>query len=78
MIHFQPNLSDGVYVGKQSYWREGEQRGWTNIAQHVTYRRYLRFYPDNLVIVVCSAEEPKFIMRKIFSNDTGYKRIITN
>ncbi|CBY23467.1 unnamed protein product [Oikopleura dioica] len=69
----KPNLSDGVYVGKQSYWREGEQRGWTNITQHVTYRRYLRFFPDNYIVVVCSAEEPKFIMRKIFSNANGLK-----
>lgn len=52
---------NGCYIGKITYFRHGENsfqdqfhRPWHLVA----YYRYLRFFPDGLVLVLTSSDEP--------------------
>lgn len=55
-LHF-----NGCYIGKTSYLRHGEnsfQDQFYKPWHLVVYYRYLRFFPDGIVLVLTSAEEP--------------------
>ncbi|KAF5284489.1 hypothetical protein FQA39_LY17024 [Lamprigera yunnana] len=68
---------NGCYIGKTSYIRSGENsfqdqfyRPWHIVA----YYRYLRFFPDGLVLILTSSEEPSVcvgqLKYKTFKNPT--------
>ena len=69
----RPNISEGLYVAHQSYWREGAayatRGGWGFAQQHVNYRRYTRFLPDKRIFTYTSADEPRQVLRKVMSHD---------
>ena len=52
-------MTNGIYVGKQSYWREGDASatGWGNVVQFVVYRRYVRFYADKRAVDLLSVSD---------------------
>ncbi|TIB61312.1 hypothetical protein E3P77_04040 [Wallemia ichthyophaga] len=50
---------DGVYISICRYLRHGEsESAWTTFTQLVTFYRYLRFFPDGLVISWLSTDVP--------------------
>ena len=67
-------MTNGIYVGKQSYWREGDASatGWGNVVQFVVYRRYVRFYADKRAVDLLSVSDvPLARRRQIDLTDTG-------
>lgn len=78
-LHF-----NGCYIGKTTYIRHGENnfqdqfyRPWHLVA----YYRYLRFFPEGLVLVLTSSEEPAQCVSQMKSRNarspilTGYYRL---
>ena len=69
----RPDISEGLYVALESYWREGEmsanKSGWGAAQQHVIYRKYIRFLPNKQLFIHCSADNPKSILRKLMGPD---------
>jgi hypothetical protein len=54
---------DGVYISGNSYVRKGQTEGsYHQPLFKVNYWRYLRFFGDGRVVVVCSPEKPKVIV----------------
>jgi len=59
----QPHLHFcGCYIGRASYIRAGEPNGYQDSSyrpwQMVHYYRYLRFFPEGVLLMLTSAEEP--------------------
>ncbi|CAM4761420.1 unnamed protein product [Rotaria magnacalcarata] len=52
---------NGVYISRTSYIRQGEQSLDTFYSPWhlVEYYRYMRFFPDGIVVIYTSAEEPR-------------------
>ena len=69
----RPDISEGLYVALESYWREGEmsanKSGWGAAQQHVIYRKYIRFLPNKQLFIHCSPDNPKTILRKLMGPD---------
>ena len=69
----RPDISEGLYVALESYWREGEmsanKSGWGAAQQHVIYRKYIRFLPNKQLFIHCSPDNPKTILRKLMGQD---------
>ncbi|KAH9479358.1 F-box protein pof7 [Psilocybe cubensis] len=55
----QPRLRlDGVYIATCHYVRPGlSENSWVNTSHLITYHRYLRFYPNGLVLSLLANEE---------------------
>ena len=69
----RPNISEGLYVAHQSYWREGAgyvtRGGWGVEQQHVNYRRYIRFLPGKRLFIYCSPDRPRQVLQKVMGHD---------
>ncbi|KAL0576269.1 hypothetical protein V5O48_005713 [Marasmius crinis-equi] len=49
---------DGVYIAVCHYVRQGlHENSWVNLSHFITYRRYLRFYPNGQVLSLLTNEE---------------------
>ncbi|KAF8630167.1 hypothetical protein AX15_003112 [Amanita polypyramis BW_CC] len=57
----QPRVrSDGVYIAICHYVRPGlSENHWVNISHLITYHRYLRFFPNGMVLSLLTNEEMK-------------------
>ncbi|XP_037079401.1 F-box only protein 9-like, partial [Pollicipes pollicipes] len=59
----------GCYVGRASYIRSGENNGYQDSSYRpwhiVHYQRYLRFFPDGVVLMLTSADEPVLSMPQL-------------
>ncbi|KAF9266943.1 hypothetical protein L218DRAFT_956035 [Marasmius fiardii PR-910] len=50
--------TDGVYIAVCHYIRNGlSENSWVNLSHFITYRRYLRFYPNGQVLSLLTNEE---------------------
>ncbi|XP_072354697.1 F-box only protein 9 isoform X4 [Scyliorhinus torazame] len=58
---------DGVYINKTTYIRQGEESldGFYRAWHQVEYYRYLRFFPDNQVMMLTTPEDPQSIIPRL-------------
>ncbi|KAK7485684.1 hypothetical protein BaRGS_00023133 [Batillaria attramentaria] len=66
----RPHLMfNGCYISRATYVRQGEQ-GMDNFYRPfhmVAYYRYIRFFPDGSMLMMCSPEEPTLVIPKLRS-----------
>ncbi|XP_040205755.1 F-box only protein 9 isoform X1 [Rana temporaria] len=62
---------DGVYIGKTTYIRQGEQSldGFYRAWHQVEYYRYMRFFPDGQIIMMTTPEEPQTFVPRLRSKN---------
>lgn len=62
-------LFNGCYISRATYVRQGEQGVDTFYRpfQVVAYYRFLRFFPEGSVLMMCSPEEPSVVVPKLSS-----------
>lgn len=69
---------DGVYISKTTYIRQGEQSldGFYRAWHQVEYYRYIRFFPDGLVMMLTTPEEPQSIVPRLRTRNTRTDAIL--
>lgn len=70
---------NGSYISKTEYFRLGEnsfQDSAYKPVHHVEYYRYLRFFPDGIVLMFTTADEPLIGVRRLKSRDPKRKEIL--
>lgn len=62
-------LFNGCYISRSTYVRQGEQGmdSFYRPFHMVAYYRYLRFFPDGSVLMMCSPDEPVVVLPKLRS-----------
>ena len=49
---------DGVYIAVCRYLRPGlSDNAWVNVTHEITYHRYLRFFPDGIVVSLLTSDQ---------------------
>ncbi|KXJ29333.1 F-box only protein 9 [Exaiptasia diaphana] len=81
MFITKPHIwTQGVYISKTSYVRQGEQIQDLWSLHLVTYYRYIRFFNNGSVIVFTTPEEPQYIVPRLnqsgLSLRYGYYKVI--
>lgn len=70
---------NGCYISKTEYFRLGEnsfQDSAYKPLHHVEYYRYLRFFPDGVVLMFTTADEPVIGVRRLKSREPKKKEIM--
>lgn len=70
---------NGCYISKTEYFRLGEnsfQDSAYKPVHHVEYYRYLRFFPDGIVLMFTTADEPLIGVRRLKSRDPKRKEVL--
>lgn len=72
-IHRPHVVFNGVYISKASYVRQGEQSldAFYSPWHLVEYFRYIRFFPDGMVMTYTSADEPRAAVARLKSRYTS-------
>ncbi|XP_076457204.1 F-box only protein 9-like [Babylonia areolata] len=62
-------LFNGCYISRATYMRQGEQSvdSFYRPFHMVAYYRFLRFFPEGCVLMMCSPEEPGVVVPKLSS-----------
>lgn len=69
---------DGVYISRVSYIRQGEQSldGFYSPWHLVEYFRYLRFFPDGLVMMLTTPDDPQSIVSRLRTKHTRIDAVL--
>lgn len=72
-IHRPHVVFNGVYISRATYVRQGEQSLDTFYSPWhlVEYYRYIRFFPDGMVMIYTSADEPRITVARLKSRFTS-------
>ncbi|PVD32500.1 hypothetical protein C0Q70_07939 [Pomacea canaliculata] len=72
-------LFNGCYISRATYFRQGEQ-GMDQFYRPfhmVEYYRYVRFFPDGSMLMVCSPEEPSTVLPKLRTITYRFQGLLT-
>ncbi|KAK6168239.1 hypothetical protein SNE40_022107 [Patella caerulea] len=60
-------LFNGCYISKSTYYRTGEKSldGFYRPYHVVEYYRFIRMYPDGVILMTCSPDDPQMVLPKL-------------
>ncbi|XP_022104522.1 LOW QUALITY PROTEIN: F-box only protein 9-like [Acanthaster planci] len=72
-----PNFN-GLYISRNTYFRKGEadDDGLYRPWHMVEYYRYVRFFPDGVMLMYSAPDEPKLIVGKLRSQTTTLQSVV--